>query len=382
MMKSERSQTSKGNFWKSDFPRSLTSNVLLAPYTTFHIGGPARFFVLAKSVEEVAAALACAQEHTLPVFVLGGGSNVVVADDGFHGLVLCIGIPGISFIKKDDRVLVTAGAGVVWDELVAWTIEHGFSGLECMSGVPGTVGGAVVANLGCYGAQCSDTFVHAEVFDTHASEGGLALLEKEKCEFSYHDSLFGRAQGRYIVVRAAFSLSTDPAAQPSYKDNRFDMAALTKQIGRTPTQQDVRDAILNVREQKGNLIMKGRLSYKGAGSFFHMPFVSPQKLEEIRQRAQSRDAQKEERLRPWAWKQADGTYKIAPGFLLEYTEFQKGYRRGRVGVSPRHTLAIINIEQGSARDVAELARDMQGAVHDIFGVTLEREVEYIGAVEK
>ncbi len=357
---------------------TVQEHVPLAPFTTLGVGGPARFFITATSIEEVREALDFAHTRALPLFVLGGGSNIVVGDEGFDGLVLALRIAGITTEACGDRIWATVGAGVVWDEFVVYTIEHELKGLECLSGVPGTVGGAVVANLGAYGAQCSDTFVHAEVIDTREENGALKVIRKEACGFSYHDSMFGREPGRYVVVRATFALSRDPAASPAYRDNRFDMTRLTAALGHTPTQREVREAVLAMREEKGSLIMNGRLSYKSAGSFFHMPFVSEKKYEEVAAQARALDAGKEERLRPWAWKQPDGTYKLAPGFLLEYTEFQKGYVRGNVGISPRHTLSIINVGGACAQDIADLARDMQGAVEKIFGIRLEREVEYVG----
>lgn len=369
---------------KSDFkiiPRSLTSNVPLAPFTTFHIGGPARYFAEAQSVEDVKEALAFARANSLPVFVLGGGSNILIADSGFDGVVITMRIQGITAKKSNDRTLVTVDSGIAWDSFVVWAIEKRLAGLECMSGVPGTVGGAVVANVGCYGAQVSDTFVSAEVIDTQDESGTLQVIKKEKCGFSYHDSIFGRLNGRYIVLRATFALSTDSTIQPSYRDNRFDMASLIAELGHNPTQKEVREAVLGIREEKGNLVMKDRISYKSAGSFFHMPFVSPEEYAEVMKRAKAIDAEKEKRLRPWAWEQKNGLYKLAPGFLLEYTEYQKGYTRDSVGISPRHTLSIINTGNASARDIAELARDMQEVVEKIFGVNLEREVEYVGDVE-
>lgn len=365
------------------FPISngIKEHVPLTPLTTLSIGGPARYFAEARSLEEVNEALAFAHERSLPLFVLGGGSNIVVSDAGFPGLVLHMQVSGISREEKGDRVVVTAGAGVLWDDLVVYAIEHRLFGLECLSGVPGTVGGAVVANLGAYGAQVSDTFVQADVLDTENPDGGLKAVMNEECAFSYHDSFFGHADGRYVIVRATFALSNDASVIPSYKDNRFDMSKLARRLGRAPTQTEVRDAVLVMREEKGSLIMPGRFSLKSAGSFFHMPFVSPEQYAQVTARAQESDALKEERLRPWAWKQPDGSYKVAPGFLLEYTEFQKGYVRGKVGVSPRHTLSLINVDGGCAKDIAELAHAMQDAVENRFGIRLEREVEYIGDVE-
>lgn len=358
----------------------LQEHVPLAPLTTFSVGGEARFFVEARSLEEVVEALEYARVHALPLFVLGGGSNVVIADGGFDGLVLHMRLSGVTTGERGGTTWVTAGAGLGWDEFVIWSIEEGFAGLECLSGVPGVVGGAVVANLGAYGAQVSDTFVHAEVLDTH-DENKLKVIEKEECNFSYHDSMFSRVNGRYVIVRATFALSKDPTVTPSYRDNRFDMAALTERFGRAPTRQEVRDAVLTMREEKGSLIMSGRRSFKCAGSFFHMPFVSPERHAEVVEKAQALDPIKEERLRPWAWEQKDGSYKVAPGFLLEYTKFQKGYVQGNAGVSPRHTLSIINVGGASAREIAQLAADMQAAVEHIFGIRLEREVEYVGDVE-
>jgi len=359
---------------------TLQEHVPLAPLTTLGVGGEARFFVEAHSLEEVREALEYARAHTHPLFVLGGGSNVVIADDGFDGLVLLMRTQEITAEEHGDRIWVSVSSGVVWDDFVVWTIEHGLNGLECLSGVPGTVGGAVVANLGAYGAQVSDTLVHAEVLDRQDPKGGLNVLKKEACDFSYHDSMFTHVSGRYVVVRATFALSRDPSAQLSYRDNRFDMTALTTTFGRAPTQKEIRDAVLAMREEKGSLIMEGRFSYKSAGSFFHMPFVSAERYEQIGAQARALDAAKEEHLRPWAWKQPDGSYKVAPGFLLEYTEFQKGYVRGAVGISPRHTLSIINVDNACATDIARLAYDMQQAVEKLFGIRLEREVEYVGGV--
>jgi len=367
---------------KSDFRNlQLKSDFMLAPLTTLGVGGKARFFTEAQSVEEAEEALAFAQANSLGMFVLGGGSNILVADNGFDGLVLAVRIKGIRVENENDGVVVKAGAGEVWDDFVVWSIEKKLSGLECMSGVPGTVGGAVVANLGCYGAQVSDTFVSAEVIDTKGASDKVQVISKEDCSFSYHDSMFGRASGRYVVVRATFKLSTDVSVVPAYRDNRFDMAGLSRELGHTPTQTEIRESVLNMREEKGSLIMEGRKSFKCAGSFFHMPFVSGEKYEEIAKLARKLDAEKEERLRPWAWQQPDGLYKLAPGFLLEYTKFKKGYVQGGAGISPLHTLSIINVGNARASEIAELARNMQNAVEKIFGIKLKLEVEYVGDVE-
>ena len=355
----------------------LQERVSLAPYTTLCVGGAARFFIEAQSVEEVVEALDFVHTHTLPLFVLGGGSNILVADEWFDGLVLAVRLPGITFEERDRDVLVTAGAGVLWDELVARAVERGLAGLECLSGIPGTVGGAVVANIGAYGAQASDTLVSAEMIDTQERSNKLQMMEKEACGFAYHDSTFSRDPGRYVILRATFALARDGAPRLAYRDNRFNVAELVSSSGRVPTLGDVRNAVMEVRKEKGVLSD----SYKSAGSFFHMPYVTAEKYAEIAAHARSLDVAKEECLRPWAWREPNGSYKLAPGFLLEYTPFQKGYVQGAIGISPKHTLSIINIGKGRARDVAVLARDMQDAVEKMFGVRLLREVEYVGDIE-
>lgn len=353
---------------------SIKEHVPLAPLTTFGVGGNARFFAEAHDAQEVKEAITFARTHAMPLFVLGGGSNIVVADGGFDGLVLAVRIPTITSEESGDTVVVTAGAGVAWDDLVAYSIRRGLAGLECLSGVPGTVGGAVVANIGAYGEQCSDTFVRADVCDLRDASATIRVVEKNECLFSYHESVFGNEPGRYIVLRASFALLAGGMPRLSYQDNHFRIAELASKNGGRPTLADVRAAVLAVRGQKGSLSS----SYKSAGSFFHMPFVSPEAYARIITQARTLDAEKEERLRPWAWEQPDDTFKLAPGFLLEYTEFQKGYVRGPVGISPKHTLTIINRAGARARDIVQLAEDMQTAVEKIFGIRLEREVECVG----
>lgn len=355
----------------------LQENISLAPLTTLGVGGRARFFVEAKSLDDVTEALAFAHTHSLPVFILGGGSNIVIADSGLNGLVLLMRIAGIAIEDRGEMVLATVGAGVPWDDFVKWTVEHGYIGLECLSGVPGTVGGAVVANVGAYGAQVSGMIASVDVLDRADAANAVRTFKKEECGFSYHDSMFSHADGRYIVLRAVFALPITGTSRFSYQGNRFDLDALAATIGHEPTQEEVRTAILKMRAGKGMLAD----SYQSAGSFFHLPFVSAEKYAEITTCARERDAKNEEALRPWAWEQPDGSYKIASGFLFEYTAFQKGYARGPVGISSEHTLALINRGGARAQDIALLARDMQDAVEKIFGIRLEREVEYVGDVE-
>ncbi|HQU07440.1 MAG: UDP-N-acetylenolpyruvoylglucosamine reductase [Parcubacteria group bacterium 21-54-25] len=355
----------------------VQEQVPLAPLTTLGVGGAARFFVEARSVEDVQETLAVARERRIPLYVLGGGSNVVIADEGIDGLVLKVAIGGVTSTPHTGRVELTASAGVEWDALVAHSIAEGLSGFECLSGIPGTVGGAVVANIGAYSAQVSDTVVAVRALDRAAPEV-LRTFTSQDCNFTYHNSVFAAQAARYIVIDATFSLERRPMSAINYQDYRF-ARANDSVVPRTLA--EVREAVRAMRKAKGNLLGAGTHSYQSAGSFFHMPYVSSDEYEHIRAVATKLDAEKEARLAPWAWLQADGRYRIAPGFLLEFTEFQKGYVRGRAGISPKHTLAVINLGGATAAEIVALARDMHAAVKKRFGISLEREVVYLGVFE-
>ncbi len=355
----------------------VQENVPLAPRSTFKIGGPARFFITATTVEEIQEALAYARERALPVYVLGGGSNVLISDDGFPGVVVSPQLVDVHIEEQGSVVQVTAGAGVVWDAFISDMVERGCAGLEALSGIPGTVGGAVVANAGAYGTQCSDVFMSARVLDLSDPSGGARTFGVEQCNFSYHDSIFSAQPGRYLILDTTFQLARESVPDFSYRDNRFNFTDVLAAEQLPHTFAGLRAAVLSIREKKGVL----EHCYQSAGSFFHMPYVSKEQHTHIEAVAQSLDADKEERLRPWAWQQTDGSYKLAPGFLLEYTPFHKGFVRGAVGISPQHTLSIINLGGARASEVAALARDMHDAVAALFSISLEREVTYVGEIQ-
>ncbi|MDB5244340.1 MAG: UDP-N-acetylenolpyruvoylglucosamine reductase [Parcubacteria group bacterium] len=352
---------------------TLQESVSLKERTTLNVGGQARYFIDATTIEQVRSAVRFARKRELPLFILGGGSNILISDEGYRGVVLSLSMRETQFNEDGTTI---ASAGVVWDELVTETIARELSGLECLSGIPGTVGGAVVANAGAYGAECSDVFVSAEVIDLIDPTLPLITLRKDACAFSYHDSMFSRESAQYAIVSVTLKLIPGGSSQSTYRDYRFEIPRADPKS--SPSLQEVRTRVLDIREKKGALILYGRESYQCAGSFFHMPFVTAEQYEAVLSKAQELDASKERMLRPWFWKQLNGSYKLAPGFLLEFTEFQKGYIRGAVGISPRHTLSIINRGGATAADIAQLAKDMQQRVATLFGVFLEQEVVSVG----
>ncbi|MFA5841825.1 MAG: UDP-N-acetylmuramate dehydrogenase [Candidatus Paceibacterota bacterium] len=358
---------------------TIKENEPLAPLTTFKVGGNARYFIEAINADEIKEAVLFARGKNLPFFILGGGSNILISDLGFPGLVIKISLRGISHKEERGQILVTAASGEVWDDLVAFAVERGWSGIENLSGVPGTVGGAVVQNIGCYGSEVKDAIELVSVFDI--SDEQIKTLPFSECRFSYRNSLFKKTEGeKYVVLSAMFHLVNSSSFKigDAYKDNRFDIGELVKKRNSSPGLKDVREVILGVREEKGMIIMGGRESYNSAGSFFKAPIVDRELFEQIMEIASRADKEKEQRLRPWFWDLMENKIKIAPAFLLEFTEFNKGYRRGRVGVSPKHSLSIINYGLAEAREIHNLARDMKGEVKRIFGVELTPEVEYMG----
>lgn len=358
---------------------NVKENIPLAPFTTFGLGGPARYFAEVETTEELKEAVFFARKKSVQFFVLGGGSNVLVSDTGFPGLVVKISLRGITHKDVGDKIIVIAAAGEPWDDFVSYAVSRGWYGVEDLSGVPGSVGAAPVQNIGCYGSEVKDVIDSVAVFDSE--NGQIKNFSAEECQFSYRGSLFKKPEGKkYSVLSATFRLSRTPQRKNPgiYVDNRFDIGELLKKYGDFPTPGNIRKVILDVRQEKGMVIIPGRESYNSAGSFFKAPILSRGIFEQVIETARRIDEEKEQRLHPWFWETGDGRIKIAPAFLFEFTGFNKGYSRGVVGISPKHSLAIINRGGAKAREIYGLARDMQSAVKKIFDIDLVPEVEYIG----
>ena len=255
----------------------LCENVDLAPLTTMGVGGAARYFVEAANPDEVREAVCWARTRNLPLFVLGGGSNLVVADAGFPGLALRVAISGVSESQDGNRVLLTAGAGEDWDRFVAHAVGHNWGGLECLSGIPGTVGATPVQNVGAYGQEVGHSIQHVDVLEIES--GQLSTMPREECGFGYRTSIFNtRARGRYIILRVTFALTPNAAPQLSYAD-------LRKRLGdRTPSLQETRDTVLEIRRAKGMLLVEGDPNCHSAGSFFQNPVLTAERYAELQER--------------------------------------------------------------------------------------------------
>ena len=343
-----------------------SEHVALAPKTTLGLGGPARHYVEARDVDAIAAALRWAEGRGLRAYILGGGSNLVIADSGVDGLVVDVKLAGVRF----DGTRVTAAAGEPWDALVERCLARGLTGLECLSGIPGRVGATPIQNVGAYGHEIAETLSSVTVLDRRTLR--TETLPSEACEFGYRDSKFKRDPDRYVVLEASFDLSDGPAAPPRYRGLQE-----TLQSGATAT--EIREQVIALRRAKSMIVDAADPDSRSAGSFFTNPIVTPEiaaRVEEL-SAADSRATG----LNPTVprWPMADGRIKLAAGWLIERAGMQKGMRRGGVGISRAHALALVHYGGGSTAELLSLADEIQIAVRDKFGVTLEREPVLWGA---
>lgn len=349
----------------------IEENVPLADLTTLGIGGAARFFVRAAEENDVAKALRFAEENDLKVFILGGGSNVLIADAGFDGLVLQIALKGISTVEKGgEMVFVTARAGEDWDELVEICVEKNLQGFECLSGIPGSTGGTPVQNVGAYGQEVSETIASVRAFDRKTRE--ILELTNADCKFAYRASIFNRThKNRFVVLAVTFALKSGGAPKIVYRDLREFFG------DETPTLRETRDAVLRIRRAKSMVVDASDPNSRSAGSFFKNPFVDTQKLSEIESKARALGVVKNGENVP-KFTVDENTVKIPAAWLIERSGFSKGFAFGRVGLSEHHTLAIVNRGGATARDVLALKDEIQTKVKEKFGVELKPEPIFVG----
>jgi UDP-N-acetylmuramate dehydrogenase len=342
-------------------------NVPLAPYTTFHIGGPALWFAQAECEDDITAGIQFAAERGLRLFILGGGSNLLVSDEGFPGLVLRIALRGISSAIENGRLLISASAGEDWDGLVSYSVDAESAGLECLSGIPGTVGGTPVQNVGAYGQEVSQTIVRVRAFDRETER--FVDLPASACGFSYRRSIFNStARERYVVSRVDYALRKDGAATFSYADLTRCFAA--RNIA-APTVAEVREAVRSVRAQKGMLLTPGDADCRSAGSFFKNPVVPAAMLDTLAEKLGV------QRSSIPAYPAQEGEVKLSAAWLIERAGFPKGYILGKAGISSRHTLALINRGAATAGDILALRDKIVQTVAARFAIRLEPEPVYL-----
>jgi UDP-N-acetylmuramate dehydrogenase len=358
----------------------VREGVSLAPRTTFGVGGEARYFVEVKTEEDVVAAVAWAKERGLPLFVLGGGSNLLVRDEGFPGLVVGMGVMGVD--ARGDGVF-EVGAGESWDGFVSEIVGLGCAGVECMAGIPGSVGGTPVQNVGAYGQEVSETIESVRAFDRKV--GTFVDLDTAACRFRYRESLFNVDEpGRYLVTRVRFKLRVNGAPTLKYAElrERFVSAEIADPThaakgrvmngapGGLPTLREVAEAVREIRRAKGMLLVEGDADCRSAGSFFKNPVVGVEVLERVKAAAEGAEVPH--------WPAGEGRVKIPAAWLLEKAGFVKGYGEGRVGISSRHTLALMTRGGATFADVERMEGEIVRGVRERFGVELVREPVVLG----
>jgi len=347
----------------------VQENIPLGPMTTFRIGGPARFFVKAKLIEDVEESVRFARTRDLPLFVLGGGSNLVVADSGWSGLVVKIAVDGIEqrSIDQEGKTLFDVGAGEPWDRFVGHTVLAHCSGVECLSGIPGSVGGTPVQNVGAYGQDVSQTIESVQVFDRKDNQ--VRELCNQACGFFYRSSIFNTTErGRFIILRVTYALT--PGGEP-----HLEYADLKRHFGGweiSPNLAQVREAVRHIRARKGMLIVEGDPDCQSAGSFFKNPVLSEEQLQDLDQRAEAK------KLTIPSYPALEKQHKVSAAWLVEHSGFARGYALGRAGISSKHALAIVNRGGATATEILALQDQIQQRVEEIWGVRLETEPVFVG----
>ena len=339
----------------------IDERVALAPHTTMGLGGPARFFVHARYDADVRAAWAWARERQVPLRVLGGGSNVVVDDAGLDGLVVQLDTRGIEWREGPDAVEVTAAAGEGWDDLVRCAVARDWAGLECLSGIPGRVGATPIQNVGAYGQEVSDTISAVHAIDR--TTGETHTLSPSACGFGYRDSRFKSGEpDRWIVIGVTYRLRPGGAPTVKYDElaRHLDGRGLT-----APTLGQVRESVIAIRRTKSMVLEAGDPNGRSCGSFFTNPIVAPAHADKVAARAGVATMPR--------WAQPDGTVKLSAAWLIERAGFTRGASAGPVGLSTRHTLAIVCHAGARAADVAGFARHIRDTVADRFDVRLTPE---------
>ncbi len=348
---------------------NILENVPLAPLTTFKVGGPARYFAEPKTTAEVVEGIQFARSRDLPLFVLGSGSNLVISDAGWPGLVLKIAIPGIDERSSSDngKTLFEVGAGEEWDRFVARAIARNCAGVECLSGIPGSVGGTPVQNVGAYGQEVAETISSMLTLDL--TDCQIRELCAEACGFQYRTSIFNtRERGRFIILRVTYSLIPGGAPRIQYPDLKRHFAGF-QQI---PSLTSTREAVRRIRASKAMLITPGDEDCRSAGSFFKNPVLAADQYDQLTKRATAKG------LQVPSFPALDAQRKISAAWLVEYSGFSKGYRSGRVGISRKHALAIVNRGEATAADILALKDHIQQRVEELWGIHLEPEPVFVG----
>lgn len=346
-----------------EFPEML-ENVDLAPMTTVGLGGPARYFVRWRNPAAIRSTLLWAREKGLAVQVMGGGSNILFPDRGFEGVVARVEITGVEIARKDGRATIVAGAGQSWDDLVSRSVDAGFGGFECLSGIPGQVGATPIQNVGAYGQEVKDSIVEVEAMDRTSLE--TVRFTNEECDFGYRTSRFKTSdRDRYVITRVTYSLADPGRPQLRYQELeqsvRRDFDLDDDAAGAKPM-SIVRGAVLKLRRSKSMVVDPADENSRSMGSYFLNPVVDAKTLTALRARLGKEVPGFE----------TSGCYRLPAAWLVERSGFAKGQRLGGARISANHALALVNCG-GTVADLLRLAEEIRSAVFELSGIRLDPE---------
>jgi UDP-N-acetylmuramate dehydrogenase len=347
----------------------IQHNIFLAPYTTLGLGGVARYFAACRTEDDIRTCLDFAESHGLRMQILGGGSNTIFADEGFGGLVMHLASRGMQFERSGTHTFADVAAGELWHTFVDTAVEKGLAGIECIAGIPGTVGATPVQNVGAYGQDVSEVIVEVTALD-RATRNQVTLNARE-CGFAYRQSRFKSADAdRFVITRVRFRLLTEGPPRVLYPDVRKFFEQAGDNAWRIPGRQGlaaVRDAVIAIRRRKSMVVDPADPNTRSVGSFFTNPILTPGEFEQLKKRY--RRAGGTDQVSSFA---SGEDVKVPAAWLVEQAGFHRGYRSGNVGISDHHALALVNLG-GTAAELLTLARQIQEKVETLFGVRLERE---------
>lgn len=338
--------------------------------TTLRVGGPARSLVVAETEPELIAAVRAADESGQMGLVMGAGSNLLMADEGFDGAVIRVATRGVEVEQHGARARLSVAAGEPWDEFVARCVANRLAGLECLSGIPGLTGATPIQNVGAYGQEVAQTLVAVRVYDRRSA--AVAQLSAQECGFGYRTSAFKGAD-RYVVLSVVFELECSSDGQPVRYPELA--GALRIEVGERAPLGEVREAVLTLRRSKAMVLDPGDPDSVSAGSFFLNPVLSAAEAAELKRRAADRLG---EGVRVPAWPEGLGMTKVSAAWLIQQAGFAPGYGSGPAGISTKHTLALVNRGGATAAEIVALARELRAGVRETFGVTLAPEPRLVG----
>lgn len=347
----------------------IAENVMLAPYTTIGVGGPARYFAEAECEEELLEGLEFSARRNLPLLVVGGGSNLLVSDSGYPGLALRVGLKGI-LPDPDDSAVLTVSAGEEWDSVIGHCVSRKLAGIECLSGIPGRTGATPVQNVGAYGQEVSETILSVRAIDRESGE--TLELGPRECEFGYRTSIFAtERRDRYVLTAVTFGLRPGGKATLRYPDLEHHFAERSAY----PSLAEVRAAVIDIRTAKGMVLSAGEPGT--AGSFFKNPVLDETAVQAVEDSGRRRGVLSTDERVP-RFPTPEGRFKLAAAWLVEHAGFRKGYTRGRAAISTKHALALVNRGNSNASELMALAEEIYSRVHETFGIELQLEPSVVG----